>query len=137
MRITNDVDSVTHAFEYAEDFFSGAGLNDSDDVLFNTHIVLDEIISNIVKYANTKDDISVELSVENGLLKIVLIDCGDEFDPIAVANTERRKIKSIEGCQVGGVGLRIVKKISQKMEYERKDGKNTLTVWLSLKHTDA
>lgn len=131
MKISNDIDSVTHAFEYAEDFFSDMNMSGLDDAMFNTNIVLDEIISNIVKYAQTDDDIDIDLSIDDDCIKVIVIDKGIPFNPVE-SDVERPKIKSLDNCQVGGVGLKIVKRISERMEYKRAANKNFLTVWISL-----
>lgn len=133
MKISNDQDSVTRAFEYAEEFFAteNDGLDNNDDVLFNTNIVLDEIISNIRKYSNSYNDIEVTLSVSGKNVKIVISDDGIPFDPTAFPG-EKQSVKGIEECSVGGVGLKIVNQLSKKMEYTRVGDKNRLTIWLPI-----
>lgn len=133
MKISNDQDSVTRAFEYAEKFFAteNDGFDSNEDVLFNTNIVLDEIISNIRKYSGSYGDIEVSLSISGKSIKIVISDDGIPFDPTAT-QSERQAVKGIEECQVGGVGLKIVNQLSKKMEYSRVGDKNKLTIWLPI-----
>ena len=59
-------------------------------------------------------------------LKIVITDSGIPFDP-----TEQEKADislSAEERQIGGLGILLVNEIMDTVSYERKDGKNVLTL---------
>lgn len=129
MNIGNDVDSVTHAFEYADDFFSSINCADCEDAIFNTNIVLDELISNIIKYSGSKD-IDIQFGINKNFIEITITDSGYPFNP----NQAEVKVNpnNLDDCKVGGVGLKIVKSIVKKMEYKRKGDFNVLVIWVPL-----
>lgn len=133
MKISNDLDSVSRAFEYSESFFSNLGSDtDLEDAFFSTNIVLDEIISNIIKYSETSSDIEVELSISTSFVKVVIKDEGKPFNP-TLHISDLSKFKSVDDFPVGKVGIKIVKEISDNISYKREKGKNVLTIWIPLK----
>lgn len=133
MKISNDLDSVSRAFEYSESFFSSLGSDaDFEDAFFSTNIVLDEIISNIIKYSETSSDIDVELSISGNCVKVVIKDDGKAFNP-TLHITDLSKFKNVEDFPIGKVGIKIVKEISNNIAYKREKGKNVLTIWIPLK----
>lgn len=129
MNIGNDVDSVTHAFEYADSFFSSINCADCEDAIFNTNIVLDELISNIIKYSGS-DGIDIEFDINKNFIEITITDSGCPFNPTQAEG--RDNPNNLDDCKVGGVGLKIVKSIVKKMEYKREGDFNILVVWVPL-----
>ena len=59
-----------------------------------------------------------------------MVDSGVEFDPLKndVADTE----SDLEDRPVGGLGIFLVKQLSESVEYERKDEKNHLFIKVNL-----
>ena len=94
-------------------------------ILINT--ALEEVFVNVSNYAY-EDGGNVEISLSNDLTKAVFVftDEGKKFNPlenddpdISLGSNER---------EIGGLGIFMVKKIMDKVEYEYKDGKNILTL---------
>ena len=89
-------------------------------------IVMDEIVSNIVRCSGAKA-FTVRLGEEPEGLKMVFIDDGTAFDP-----TTDAKMPDITAAAkdrgIGGLGIFMVKKMAKSVSYARQDGKNVLTV---------
>ena len=86
-------------------------------------VAVDEIFSNVVNYAYTPQsgDISVAITVEKEPLTAVLTfeDRGRRFDPL---NTAEPDISlSAEERDVGGLGIFMVKKTMDDIDYQYKD----------------
>ena len=91
-------------------------------------VVLDEIVSNIVRCSGAK---SFEMGLEKASegLTMVFSDDGKPFDPTCEAK-EPDVTASAEKRGVGGLGIYIVKKMSKSVAYRRDAGRNILTVLL-------
>ena len=88
----------------------------------------EEIFVNICFYAykNSEGEISVDICMLENYIKIVFSDSGIKFDP---TKFENKNINSkIYNRKLGGLGIFLVKKIMDKMEYTRKGNKNILVM---------
>ena len=90
-------------------------------------IVMDEIVSNIVRCSGASG-FTIGLDPdENGGIRMVFTDNGTPFDPTKDVETPDVGA-AMEDRQIGGLGIFMVKKMSKSISYERRDGKNVLTV---------
>ena len=90
-------------------------------------IVMDEIVSNIVRCSGASG-FTIGLDPdENGGIRMVFTDNGMPFDPTKDVETPDVGA-AMEDRQIGGLGIFMVKKMSKSISYERRDGKNVLTV---------
>ena len=90
-------------------------------------IVMDEIVSNIVRCSGASGFTICLDSDENGGIRMVFTDDGTPFDPTNDVETPNLGA-AVEDRQIGGLGIFMVKKMSKSVVYERRDGKNVLTV---------
>ena len=84
---------------------------------------------NVIDYAypvGTSGDITVRALSDGHKLKFVIIDSGIVFDPTEAAQADTSL--SVEERPVGGLGLLLVRELMDSINYERIDGKNTLTL---------
>ena len=93
------------------------------------HIVFDEIYANIVSYSGATRA-SVSYHIENEKLTLVFIDNGTPYNPLEAAEPDTTL--SVEERQIGGLGIFMVKKMTEQMEYEYADGNNVLTLVIAL-----
>jgi len=96
-----------------------------EDVVFALNVVLDELISNIVKYGYTDDaahDIHVKLSATDSLVEIGIEDDGKAFDPFAAPEPDLSL--PLEQRPVGGLGLHFVRKLMDDIKYKRENNRN-------------
>lgn len=92
-------------------------------------MVVDELLSNIIGHAYADDKahfIDVEITVANNMFRLLTRDDGVAFDMSAERDADTSS--DLENRAIGGLGLFFVKKIVDKMTYQREDDKNVLIV---------
>lgn len=93
-------------------------------------IAIDEIAANISLYAYTpgtgKMEVRFEYEEEKRTAVISFIDSGVPFNPLE--KEEPDTALSAEEREIGGLGIFLVRKTMDGMEYERKNGQNILTI---------
>ena len=89
-------------------------------------IVMDEIVSNIVRCSGSRD-FSIGLDPTPDGLVMVFSDGGAPFDPTKDAVTPDVNA-GIEERGVGGLGIFMVKKMAKSVAYRREGDRNVLTV---------
>jgi len=89
-------------------------------------IVLDEVVSNIVRCSGAKN-FFFGVAKEGGVLTLVFADDGSPFDPTTEIDAPD-VTASLEEREIGGLGIFIVKKQMDRMEYQYENGKNILTL---------
>ena len=89
-------------------------------------IILDEIVSNIVRCSGASD-FSIGIERSDAGLTMVFTDDGKEFDPTREVATPD-VTAGLEDRGVGGLGIFMVKKMSKSVTYRREGDKNILTV---------
>ena len=97
-------------------------------------IAIDELLGNIAHYAYEKNvgsaTVRVELSEEPLSVVITFIDNGVPYDPLKKADPDTAL--SVEEREIGGLGIYMVKKSMDGVEYEYKDGQNILKITKNL-----
>ena len=93
-------------------------------------IAIDELFGNIAKYAYTPDvgNAEVRLEVEEDPLSVIItfIDSGKPFNPLGQAHPDTAA--SAEERKIGGLGIFLVQKTMDMVEYEYKEGHNILKI---------
>ena len=93
-------------------------------------ISCDEIFTNIASYAypdgNGSIEIAIEFVSETRCLRIIFSDSGTAFDPLEISEPDTKA--ALSERKIGGLGMFMVKKMMDSVEYCRQDGKNILTL---------
>ena len=93
-------------------------------------VAVEEVFVNIASYAYAPGTGSATLQVETEqdppAAAITFIDSGIPFDPLLKPDPD--VTLPAEERQIGGLGIYMVKKSMDSMEYERRDGKNILKI---------
>ena len=91
---------------------------------------LDEIFVNIASYAYADEagEVTVQVEVEGdpATLSVTFIDHGVPYNPLEKEDPDLSL--SVEERQIGGLGIFLVKKKMDVVEYEFRDGQNILTI---------
>jgi len=93
-------------------------------------IAFDEIFSNICRYSKAKEA-AVECRLENGKAVLVFEDDGVEFDPLERPAPDVKE--PLENRKAGGLGIYMVRELMDEVAYERREGKNRLTMAIQAK----
>lgn len=96
----------------------------------NVLVACEEIFVNISMYAykhlNTAGNVTVKFLYDKSSneIRITFIDSGTKFDPTKADNADTTS--SVKDRKIGGLGIFLVKKIMDKMEYEYAENQNIL-----------
>lgn len=93
-------------------------------------VAIDELVSNIARYAYGKEtgEVTVQFRFDEAerAAEITFVDRGVAFDPLE--KSEPDVTLSAEDRPVGGLGIFLVRKTMDRMDYRRENGRNILTV---------
>lgn len=97
--------------------------------LYRVELVLEELHTNISRYAfapGADVQLGVALEVLPDHVRIDFEDAGRAFDPTHA--TPRPLAETLEEAAIGGHGLRLVRNAVRSMRYQRREGRNLLSV---------
>lgn len=95
--------------------------------LFEINLVLDELFTNIISHGclePPEDRVSISLSYKGDQMQIEVRDGGIPFNPLDAKPPDLEC--ALEERSVGGLGIHLVKKMVDAMEYQRSGNKNIL-----------
>lgn len=122
--INNLSDVLAFVDEQVERYFC------SMKIQMQIDIAIEEIFVNIANYAYGDGTGPVEIRClvdgDPPCLAVTFIDEGIRYNPLAKEDPDTTL--SADERQIGGLGIFMVKKSMDSMEYEYKDGKNILTI---------
>ena len=96
-------------------------------------LAIEEIFVNVAHYAykGAKGDFEIDLAFKDDTVVITIEDSGVEFNPLAKEDPDIHL--SAEDRKIGGLGIFMVKKIMDSVEYKRENDKNILTLTKKIK----
>ncbi|MCD8267347.1 MAG: ATP-binding protein [Parabacteroides sp.] len=125
--IKNELEQLTRLYEFLNQQTTAYGWE--EQLLMQIKLAVEEVVTNVILYAypGKKDqDIRIDMSLENGLLTIVITDNGIAFNPL---EREEPDISlPMEERPIGGLGIYLVKQLMTNVTYTRSSEKNTLTM---------
>ena len=127
IRITNDVEQLKVLAQKVEELGDEWQLGIA--LVTNINLVLEEAVSNIIFYAfddKKQHHIDITITMNNKKLTIQVVDGGKPFDP--TKKTPPDTTLPAEEREIGGLGIFLMGKIMDELDYQRKDEKNILTL---------
>lgn len=125
--LTNHIEEIARMVTFIDELSEELSLSAEDS--FNIHLAMEEAVSNVIMYAYPQDEehelTIVVRHVDNRLI-FKIIDSGKEFDPTQQPDADITL--SLEERPIGGLGIFLIRRIMQQVEYHRVDGKNILTM---------
>ena len=122
------IENVDKVIEFVNEELDALGCQSKTKIEIN--VAIDEIFANIANYAYNpnigKATIQVDASDDKKSIIITFIDKGVPFDPLI--KKDPNVSLSVEERDVGGLGIFIVKKTMDKVEYEYKENQNILKI---------
>jgi len=104
-------------------------LNLDRDQVFALELTLEEIVTNVMKYAygpGVEQPIRIGSRVQAGKLIIEVEDSGAEFNPLEV--DQPSPDLGLEERKAGGLGIHFIRRLMDELAYERRQGRNVFTV---------
>mgnify|MGYP006291027597 CR=1 FL=1 len=104
---------------------TGIGEKEASDI----HLAADEACTNVINYAypeDAKKDIEVTFRNRADAIEIEIRDWGRPFNPLQAPPPDLNL--ELEERPIGGLGIFLMKKFTDRVEYRREDGSNLLTI---------
>ena len=129
--LKNDLSELEALYQLLNKFGQAAGLTEA--CITDVNICLDELFTNIVSYG-FEDDLEhiiwFTMNLDNEVLTLSIEDEGIPFNPLEKKDPEV-PVDLID-VRIGGLGIHIVRKLMDDIRYNRKQGKNKLTMKKSI-----
>ena len=125
--LANDTSQVPQLSAFVEEICETVGFDASHTTQIN--LAIEEAVVNVMKYAyppQAHGDITIEAQSNDLRLKFTIIDSGVPFDPTVQAEVDTTL--AAEERPIGGLGIHLVRKIMDSINYERVDKLNVLTL---------
>ncbi len=97
-------------------------------VSFKVRLVLEELVLNLIEHSigSATDRIDLRIDLEPGRVVLVLEDDAAPFDPRSAQSFD--KAKPLEARGPRGMGIHLVRSMTEGIAYERVDSRNRLRV---------
>jgi anti-sigma regulatory factor (Ser/Thr protein kinase) len=129
-RFPNNLPALSHATEQAMAFLTQHGIN--GQAAYAINLAIEELATNILKYGyddTAEHFIGLQAEVQPHKVVLVLEDDGHEFNPLQAPPPDLSL--SMDEREPGGLGICLVRQFSEHVNYERRDGKNRLTIMVA------
>ena len=133
--LANHMDELPRLIDAVAAFVAEHGIREDDG--FELALVLEEIFSNIVSYAFDEPGghtIGVDLERRDDVVHVQVTDTGRPFDPRDVPPPDLTA--DLELRPIGGLGIHLVRSLTEDLAYERRAGINSLSFHKTLRQPD-
>lgn len=133
LTLKNDMHQINVLSSFVKDITGR--LNLEPKLASNVRLAVEEAVVNVMDYAypvGLEGDISISAKSDGKRLKFIISDEGVPFDPTKALQVDTTL--AVEDRPVGGLGIHLVRQLMDSINYERIDGKNTLTLRKEIIH---
>jgi sigma-B regulation protein RsbU (phosphoserine phosphatase) len=127
IKLNNEVSELERFNQTLTEFGQHHGL--APKVVHDLNLALEEILTNIISYGytdNREHEIKVRLSVQPGEVKAEVEDDGQPFNPLEAPEPDTAQ--SLQERTIGGLGIHLVRKLMDSLEYKRQGDRNLLSM---------
>ncbi|MGH2566851.1 MAG: ATP-binding protein, partial [Bacteroidota bacterium] len=119
-KFKRDIDSLEKVFTFLHEFMTLH--NVSQEVAIRMDLVVEELFTNMIKYnPGAREDINIRLQLFSNSLSIFLTDPNSQlFDITKVA--EAKLDLPLQDRKPGGLGIHLVKTLTDSVRYEHENG---------------
>jgi anti-sigma regulatory factor (Ser/Thr protein kinase) len=129
LRLSNDLTELARVVEAVDRFIASHGLPST--LAYAVNLALEEVLTNIITHGYDDDEphaIDIRLSSDPEWITVSVEDDAGSFDPLGTTHAEPDVTASIDDRPIGGLGIFLVKKVMDHLEYRRHDGRNRLVL---------
>ena len=94
-------------------------------VINRLEVVLEELVSNVVRHNATATTVTVEADYRDGAVSLAIEDNGAAFDPFELTTPSR--FTTLEEAKLGGLGVPLIRRLTQSVHYQRTGGRNRVS----------
>jgi anti-sigma regulatory factor (Ser/Thr protein kinase) len=128
LTLANDLSEIPRLAEAIETFCEPFDPSVKD--VLSLQLALEELVTNVINHGYADGhphDFTVTLCAASAdCIRAVITDDAPAYDPLARPEVDTSL--PLEERAIGGLGVHLVKKLMDVSHYERRDGKNILTV---------
>ena len=127
LTLPNDINTIPQLSEFIDMNCEELGVDMVDTM--NINLALEEAVVNVMSYAypeGTEGTVDIELTTDRKDMVFTITDSGTPFDP-----TQKEEVDttlSAEERPIGGLGIHLVRKLMDSINYQYIDNKNVLTL---------
>lgn len=125
--LSNDVNNIPQLAEFVERTCEAVNL--SATAVMQVNLAIEEAVANVMNYAypvGERGDIDIVAEADDEMLKYIITDGGAPFDPTIYKKVDTTL--SAEERNIGGLGIHLMRRYMDSINYERIEGKNILTL---------
>lgn len=127
IKLTNQLSEIERVNQTLTEFGKRHGL--APEIVHDFSLALEEIFTNIVSYGYADDrehEIRVRLSAQPGEVSAEVEDDGQPFNPLEAPEPDMAK--PLEERTIGGLGIHLVRRLMDGLEYTRHGERNFFTI---------
>jgi sigma-B regulation protein RsbU (phosphoserine phosphatase) len=127
LTLPNDIETIPQLNEFIDTVAEEIGLDMS--LTMSLNLAIEEAVVNVMEYAypeGEQGNVDIEVIADERWLTFIISDNGIPFDPTTQKDADTTL--SAEERPIGGLGIFLVRQLMDSINYQRKDGKNILTL---------
>ena len=124
--VSNALPDVPRAAEQVEAFCRDQNI--PAPIAYKFGLALDEMLTNAISYAfadGKRHAIEIRIENRDGYLTAIVSDDGAPFDPLSQPVPDVHA--PVEDRKAGGLGIHLLRKLMDEVDYQRRDSRNILT----------
>ncbi|SHH39608.1 ATP-binding protein [Desulfofustis glycolicus] len=123
--LSPEIGQLDRLFHLLAEYLEKNGLSQQN--LTNVKFVCEEVFVNIVYYSGTEKEIIMLLGHSDSSLHVQFIDDGIPFNPLTQPPVSPFG-EELDDIKIGGLGIMMIRKISEQAHYARKNNQNHFLV---------
>lgn len=125
-KFKKEIESLENIFRFVEEFTRHNRLVDS--IAFPIAVVVEELFTNAVKY-NPQGQSDIGISLEKANNKVIIVIVDKNAQPFDITKTKGIDMEQpLHERKVGGLGIHLIKKFVDEIDYQFKDGVSIITL---------
>ena len=125
--LQNDIQEIEKLTTFIDEVCEAIGMDSTTTMKMN--LAIEEAVVNVISYGyrtGAQGEVNIKAQANSVRLKFVITDNGKPFDP--TTRPEIDTTLSADERDIGGLGIHLIRRIMDSMNYERMDDKNILTL---------